>query len=233
MTNKYILKAYVDTREQSFVKKTIAFFKTKGVDIEKKTLNDFGDVAILLHNKKWVNIERKSISDYVTSYISGHLQDQCIRMNKVSEYPCIIVHGTIQDLKSAARSYPALSRISQTSIDKMTAKIQMIYRIPVFFVEKDPHYFLKIMNIVESISKTDDSVLQKKPAISIKDRPDIEIVMGARGIGEKTALTLLKKFKTPEKVFNASRKDLLEINGIGDSTIADLKAWRRIYYEGV
>ena len=41
------------------------------------------------------------------------------------------------------------------------------------------------------------------------------------------------KFKTPEKVLNASRSELLEIKGVGDSTIVDLMSLRKTFYEGV
>ena len=233
MTKQYILKAYVDTREQSFVKKTIAFFNTKNIEVEAKSLGDFGDVALLLTNKEYLNIERKSYTDFVTSYISNHLQDQCIRMNNSSNHPCIIVHGSLKDLKSAARKYPALKKIKQSSIDKMVRNIEMIYRVPIFFVEKEAHYFLEIMNLAETICEKSGNVIQKKPNVNIKNRPDVQIVMGVNRIGEKMALTLLKEFKTPEKVFNASREDLLKINGVGDATISDLKAWRRVYYNGL
>lgn len=231
--NKYVVKAYVDTREQSFVKKTKAFFKSKGIECDERALNDFGDVALLLTTGDYLNVERKSISDFVTSYISNHIQDQCIRMLKSSKYPCIIVHGTLNDLKSVSYKYPALKRINQKSLDKMTRNIMMNYRTPVFFVEKEPHYFLEIMNIAETICKKSGDSVQKKPSVNIKDRPDVDIIMTANRIGEKTALILLNKFKTPEKVFNASREDLLSIKGIGDSTISDLKSWKKIFYEGV
>lgn len=233
MSNKYIIRAYVDTREQKFVKKTVAFFKTKGIEVEPKSLGDYGDVSILLKNSEWLSIERKSFPDFVTSYISNHLQDQCVRMIGSSNYPCIIVHGSINDLKSVYHKYPALRRIKQQSINKMVRNIQMNYRVPVFFVENETQYFLEIMGIVETICEKGGDILNKKPNINIKNRPDLEIVMSVNRIGEKTALALLKEFKTPEKVFNASRKDLLKISGIGDATIADIKEWRRIYYEGV
>ena len=31
----------------------------------------------------------------------------------------------------------------------------------------------------------------------------------------------------------ATKEELLKINGIGDATIADLKAWRSVYYNGI
>ena len=230
--HKYVVKAVVDTREQKFVQKTMAFFKTKDIEVESKALGDFGDVAILLRTKEWVNIERKSISDFVTSYISGHIQDQCIRMNHVSQHPCIIVYGTLSDLKKVSYKYPALKRIKQTSIDKMVRTLQMVYRTPVFIVEKESHYFLEIMNIAETLSKNNVDML-KKPSVSIKHRPDVNLIIQANRVGEKTALILLKKFKTPEGVLNASREDLLKINGVGDSTIADIKELKKVFYEGV
>ena len=89
------------------------------------------------------------------------------------------------------------------------------------------------MNIAETICEKGGSFVRSKKKSHIKNRPDLEIIMSINRIGEKTALALLKKFKTPENIFNASRNDLLEVNGVGDSIIADIKEWRKIYYEGV
>ncbi len=232
MKNNDILKVFVDTREQKFVKKTKVFFKSKNIDVEDKPLNDYGDVSILLSNNCWLSVERKSFPDFVTSYISNHLQDQCLRMDK-SDYSCVIVHGSINDLRFVYDKYPALKRIRQPSIDKMVRNIQINYRTPIFFVENETKYFLEIMNIAETICEKGGSFVRSKKKSHIKNRPDLEIIMSINRIGEKTALALLKKFKTPENIFNASRNDLLEVNGVGDSIIADIKEWRKIYYEGV
>lgn len=232
--NKEVLKVYVDSKEQEkTIKKYYAFFKQKGVEPEVKLLGDYGDVALFLTSKKWLNIERKTYSDFVTSYISNHIQDQAARMNKVSDHYCIIVYGSINDLTQLYRKYPAIKHIKQDSVDKMVRTLMMIYKCPVFFVQNEAQYFQEIMKIAETINKKGSESLQKKPVSVLKSRKDVEIVMGANRVGEKTALTLLKAFKTPEKVFNASREDLLKINGIGDATIADLKNWRSVYYDGI
>lgn len=232
--SKEILKVYVDSREQEkTIKKYHAFFKKQGIDSEVQSLGDYGDVALFLTSKEWLNIERKTYADFVTSYISGHIQDQASRMNKVSDNYCIIVYGSINDLKWLYSKYPAVKYIKQTSVDKMVRTLMMIYKCPVFFVKNEAQYFQEIMNIVETINKKGSESLQKKPVIVSKNRKDVEIVMGANRVGEKTALTLLKEFHTPEKVFNATREDLLKINGIGDATISDLKQWRSVYYDGI
>ena len=232
--NKYILKAYVDKKELDMKKKSIAFFRSKKIDVEEKLLGDFGDIAVLLSTKEYLNIERKTFNDFVTSYISGHLQDQAIRMNKVSDNYCVIVYGSINDLWQIANKYPAVKRIKQQSIDKMVRALTMVYKCPVFFVKNEATYFLEIMNIAETLCKNSGSSLKQKTSRArVHNRPDIEFLMLANRIGEKTAMLLIKEFGTPEKVINASRQDLLKINGIGDSTITDIKQLRKVFYEGV
>ena len=152
--NKEILKVYVDSKEQKkTIKKYYAFFKQKGIEPETKILGDYGDVALFLTCKQWLNIERKTYSDFVTSYISGHIQDQASRMNKVSDNYCVIVYGSISDLKRLYRKYPAVKHIKQTSVDKMVRTLMMIYKCPVFFVDNEAQYFQEIMRIAETINK--------------------------------------------------------------------------------
>ena len=232
--NKEILKVYVDVKEQEkTINKYFAFFKKKGVEPEKRMLNDYGDVALFLSSHVWLNIERKTFSDFILSYISGHIQDQAARMNKVSDNYCVIVYGSLNDLKFLYNKVPALKHIKQTSVDKMVRTLMMIYKCPIFFVENEAQYFQEIMNIVETINKKSSISLQKKTPNFLKNRKDVEILMGANRVGENTALTLLKHFKTPEAVFKASREELLEVNGIGDSTISELKAWLRVFEDGI
>ena len=44
---------------------------------------------------------------------------------------------------------------------------------------------------------------------------------------------LLKEFGSPQAVLNASRKDLLKIKGVGDSTISKIKELKDVYENGV
>lgn len=228
-----ITKVYVDKKELQMKKKSIAFFKSKGIDVEEKMLGDYGDIACLLSCKEFLNIERKTFNDFVTSYISGHLQDQAFRMNNVSNNYCVIVYGSINDLHQIAHKYPAVKRIKQSSIDKMVRTLEMVYKCPVFFVKNEAQYFQEILKIAETLNKKNGESLKTKSNITLKNRQDVDILMRANKIGEKTALILLKEFKTPEKVLNASRKELLKVNGIGDATITDIKKLRKAFYEGV
>lgn len=228
-----IIKVYVDKKELEMKKKTLAFFSSKKIDTEEKLLEDYGDVALFLTSKQWLNIERKTYSDFVTSYIKGHVQDQAQRMNNVSNNYCIIVYGSLNDLRYIAKKYPAVKHIKQSSVDKMVRTMEMVYKCPVFFVKNEAQYFQEIMKVAETINKHSGEQVQKKQVTTLKNRKDVDFVMLVDRVGQKTALSLLKEFKTPEKVFTASRDELKKINGIGDATVADIKLAAKIFYEGL
>ena len=73
-----ILKVWIDSKEQKFVKKSKMFFDNKKIPNEVKSLED-GDLKILLQTKEVFLIERKRYDDFAKSYIKKHLQDQAIR----------------------------------------------------------------------------------------------------------------------------------------------------------
>lgn len=228
MAKQVIVKAWVDTSEKKMVKKSLAFFNKKGIECEKKPLDD-GDVLLLLSNQEYFAIERKSYSDFVQSYIkNSHLQDQAFRMNKKFKNYCCIVHGSIEDLYRIK----ALRRIKQPAVDKMATKLELIYKLPIFWVDNEVQYLNKIIDLAEMIVKEGGAKIKSKSSVSIKNRPDVDFLMVGDNIGPKTALMLLKKFGTPEKVLNASREEMLEINGVGDGTVSDVKALKKLYEEG-
>ena len=83
---KYISKVLIDSREQKMTNKSLVFFKNKRILTEVCALDD-GDLVFLLKNKEKVYIERKSFSDYVSSYIkNNHIQEQAVRLSEYNYY---------------------------------------------------------------------------------------------------------------------------------------------------
>lgn len=229
---------FVDSKELDMIDKTTAYFKLKGIPVTKKTLGDYGDLAVFLSSHQILNVERKTMADFCSSYISGHIQDQAIRMNKASYNYCCIVYGDISELKRISKKYPALKKITQKSIDKMAAKLEILYGLPVFFVKNEAQYFTKIMELAEMIDKASGKKVQVKSKVTIQNRPDINLLTvtpkdGERSIGEKTAKLLLKEFGTPQNVFNASREELLKVKGIGEATVSTIKSLKKVFEEGL
>lgn len=225
-----IVHAMIDTKEQSFVKKSQAFFNKKGIKNETKALSD-GDLRLVLSNGKRFIVERKRYDDFVASYITNHLQDQAIRMNNNYPYYCCIIHGDMGDIRRAANYNPALKRIKQGSVDKMYETLELVYKLPCFFVKNEAQYFNKVMSLSNRIIKSDNVNLVKTNA-KINDHPELSILMVGAKIGEKTARLLLSEFGSPQNVLNASRDDLSQVNGVGDVTIAEIKKLKEVFENG-
>ena len=226
---KYISKILVDSREQKMTNKALAFFKSKQILTEIHTLTD-GDLVFLLKNKEKVYIERKSFSDYVSSYIkNNHIQEQAVRLSEYNYYACI-VHGDIQDLKKI----PALKRISQNAIDKMTANLMLFYKLPIFFVKNENEYLKLAFTIANVVGKHHGGELASVHLKNgIRSRPDISMLVAQDNIGVQKAKMLLDRFGSPSAVLNASREDLLEIKGVGDAMVSNIKELKQIYEEGL
>lgn len=229
---KSIIKVYIDTAEKDFVKKSIMFFKKQKIPYEEKSLED-GDLRVVLKNHDVFCVERKRYDDFASSYITGHLQDQAVRMNENQKYYAVIIHGSMEDIYRAANFNPALKRIkNKNTIDKMYHRMELIYKCPCFFVDSDIEYFKTVMAISETLAKAGGLTTIVKTEISVKKNKPLSILMQAEKIGQKTAELLLQEFGSPKAVLSASRDELLEINGVGDGTVTELKRLKEAYENG-
>lgn len=225
-----ILHVSIDSKEQSFVKKSQAFFDNKHIRNTVKSLED-GDLRLTLRGNKKFIVERKRYDDFAQSYIKNHLQDQAIRMNENYDYYCCIIHGDMNDIYRAAQYNPALKRIKQGTIDKMYQKMELIYKLPCFFVKNDAQYFNKVLALSDILVKSDKLNIVKTNA-QIKEHPELSILMVGANIGENTAITLINEFESPQAVLDASREELLAVNGIGDVTVAAIKELKEVFENG-
>lgn len=228
MANKDIIKVLVDSREQKFLNKSLIFFEKQGIPAEENANYD-GDLVFILKDSTPIFIERKSMCDFCQSYSSGHLQEQCIRLGE-KDFACVIVHGNIHQ----CRNIPTLKHINQTSVDKMTTNIMMLYKIPVFFVDNEVAYFKLCLTIVGAILKNKDKSLDVIRAhATIQSRPDLSILTSASNIGAKKAQLLIDAFGSPKAVFDASRSELLAVKGVGDAMVADIQKLKDAFENGV
>lgn len=230
LTKKSLIsKVLIDSREQKMANKSLIFFKNRKIPAEIYTLQD-GDLVFILKNQEKVYIERKSFPDYVSSYIKNkHIQDQAIRLSEYRYYACI-VHGTIYDLQSI----PALRKISPQAIDKMTTNLMLFYKLPIFFVDNENEYLKLSYNIANVVGKHHGRELASINLNNgVRNRPDISILTAQNNIGIQKAKMLLDKFGSPSAVLNANREDLLQIKGVGDAMVANIKELKKIYEEGI
>lgn len=231
--NKSIIKVFIDTSEKAFVQKSEQFFKNKGIYYERKPLED-GDLKILLKTKDFFTVERKRYDDFVSSYIGKerHLQDQAVRMNENCKYYCCIIHGGFDDITRASRYNPSLKRVKESTVHKIHQKLEMVYKLPCFFVETEAQYFNKVIELSDMLVKASGTQVLCKSTIGIEDRSDLSMLMAGGGIGEGTARLLLNNFDSPHDALYASREELLDINGIGEGTVAKIKELKEVFEHG-
>ena len=182
------LRIVVDEREK---KSGIPdLLKAIGINLEIKTL-PIGDYIVAPETI----IERKSVSDLISSIFDGRLFDQCNRLKEHFQFQIILVEGDVTkieqlaDIPTANASHTAKLLVSMCSRKDVT---------------KGP--------FIKKIKKSND--LQKQQLAMLCSLPNV---------GEKIAIRMLEKFGTPLEVLSASTADLSKINGLGNTRAKKIK----------
>ena len=144
-------------------------------------------------------IERKTISDFISSMISRRIIEQLKQM-KQYESRLLILEGDLND-----------SEFNQNAIRGFILSITTNYEIPVIMTQdyKDTSQFLIILAKQQLKPKTEISMHSRIPK-TIKEQKQY-ILEAFPSIGPKTAKKLLKEFGNLNKIFNAPEEDLKKI----------------------
>ncbi len=191
------MKIIVDKREKNSL--VIAELVEKKIDIELKQLA----VADYLIND--IAIERKTVSDFITSMLNKRLIRQ---LQELKQYPkqILIIEGIEeQDLYNDK----AEQGIHANAIRGMLLSIILEFKIPIILTKnyKDTVNFLIVLKKRQERKPKEISLNATKKARNIAEQQQF-ILEGFPGIGPSTAKKLLKHFKTIKKVINATDKQL-------------------------
>lgn len=155
-----------------------------------------------------IAIERKTVSDFISSMLNKRLQRQ---LEEIKQYPVrmLIVEGIgEQDLYN---DY-AESGVHANAIRGMLLSIMLDFNIPVIFSKdyKDSVKFIMLIAKRLENPKKHISLRVKKKSFNIAEQQQM-IIEGFPGIGPAIAKELLKKFRTIRAVMNAPLKELEKI----------------------
>jgi len=144
-------------------------------------------------------IERKTVSDFISSMISKRIIEQLKQM-KQYKTQLFILEGDLND-----------SDFNQNAIRGFILSIINNYQIPIIFTKdyKDTSEYLIVFAKQQLKPKTEISLHSRIPK-TIQEQKQY-ILEAFPNIGPITAKKLLKEFKTINKVINASDKELKEI----------------------
>jgi len=190
-------KVVIDYREkQSLV---VAELVKLGFEKEFKELK----VADYLVND--VAIERKTVSDFISSMINKRLINQ---LEELQQYPnkLLIIEGIDEQ-----EIYPENNGVSQNAIRGFLLSILLKHKIPILFTQnyKDTAQFIYRIAMKK---KQEMSIRTTKKSLNKKEQMQF-ILEGFPGIGPKNIKKLLNKFSTLQNIFSAPQEELQKIIG--------------------
>lgn len=202
------LIVYVDHREaRSGVTRELS---NLGVKVEAVNL-PVGDYQVSAR----VMVERKSTKDFVSSLIDKRLYKQSQELIENFTNPLIILEG--QDLYR--------SGLNPNSIRGALASLAVDFNLPIIPTRSPEDTAAMIHRLlVREFDKgsRDIQIRTDKKPLTLQEQ-QLFIVESLPHIGPVTARKLLEEFKTINEVFNASKEDLKQVDGIGDKIAENIR----------
>lgn len=150
-----------------------------------------------------IAVERKTISDFISSMINKRLIQQLINMKKYQKR-ILILEGDINEV------YEKNDNLSK-AVRGFIISIMTNHETPVIMTKdyKDTSKYLITLAKQQIKPKTEPTFHSKIPE-TLKERKKY-VLESFPGIGPKKAKKLLEKFNTLSKVFNSTEEELKEI----------------------
>ena len=206
------LKVVVDQRELRSDVVSNLYQLNINLDIQHLNVGDY----IISEN---VGIERKTISDFISSIIKkkNNIFFQLINLSKNYLNSILIIEGNISDFKKYS--------IDQSSIIGSLLSIILDLKINIIYSEneKQTALFLKKIAEKEQIIQKKKILIKGKKISSNSNEQKENLLCSIPGIGIKTAQLLLNRFQSVIGVFTAKEEDILSIKGIGKKTFETIQ----------
>lgn len=200
-----INKILVRKKEKAKTSETTKLYEENKIITKKLECGDYQFNNIL--------IEHKTISDYCGSIMSNHLFQQVQDMIETQkQFPDIklfvIISGNPTDILSLEHPVNPDAMLS--------AWASLSKNINVSFVGNTHFFVVGMINLFEKFY--DGKIRNYSPIRKAQEFDDIILSNYCSLVGEKTARKLMEKFPYPKLLYNASKEQLLEVEGIGKDT---------------
>ncbi|HVC58434.1 MAG TPA: ERCC4 domain-containing protein [Candidatus Acidoferrales bacterium] len=211
-----VLRVIVDQRERN--QELIELLEASGMEVSFDTL-PVGDYAI----SERVCIERKTISDFESSMMSGRLFEQIARLREAYAFPILILEGEYEEF-----------RLKSKVINGAIASLYIDYGINVMH----SHGEKNTAEMISSLAKHESQGRPSEPSAkggfkSLTQRDFQEHVVGnLPGVGPKLAKALLKRFGSVRGIADAEIEELTEVEKIGDKKAELIHKTINAVYEG-
>lgn len=197
----------IDYREKNSL--VAAYLIKEGLEIEFKELK-IGDYIV-----KNTIIERKTVSDFISSMINQRLLNQ-IEEIKQYENKLIILEGIAEkELYSEENK-----NMNPNAIRGFLLSIALKHKIPLIF-SKNSEDTAKFIVILSKKKEKEINLNAKKKTLNQKEQLQF-IIEGFPGIGPKNAKMLLEKFGSIQNIILAPTEELKKILGVKAEKIREI-----------
>ena len=202
------IRIVVDEREK---KSGIpGILKGIGISLEIKTL-PIGDYIVAPETV----VERKTISDLVSSVFDGRLFDQCNRLKEHYKFPILLIEGNIDEIEELTEnSLVFYGAISSIAID---------FKIPVIHTPNASHTAKLLVSMCSRKDASKGPFIKKIRKSNDIQKQQLSMLCSLPGVGEKTAVRMLEKFGTPLRVLSSSTTELSKVSGLGEARAKNIK----------
>ncbi len=153
-------------------------------------------------------VELKKVPDFVDSLIDGRLLEQMKGLKQHFAKSVLVIEGE-EDIYAQRKVHPH-------SIRGMIACIVLDFGIPILYTKnpKETASLFAIMARREQEKGSDVSLHERKPR-TVEEQQEY-VVGSLPNVGYKTAKVLLLRFGSITKLVNASKEELMTVEGIGE-----------------
>lgn len=195
---------FVDSREQASTV-TKELFAREEVKVIQKPL-DIGDYVL----SKDVCVERKTVSDFVSSMIDGRMFPQLINLRQNYLKPLIILEGNTAELFT-------LRNIHRNSIIGALTSIALDYQVPILYTKDSKETAEYLYVIAKREQKERDKEVRLRvgrKGLTLAEQQRF-IIEGLPMIGPLMAKSLLEKFGSIKAIVDADEKQLQTVENLG------------------
>jgi len=196
---KPIEKIIIDYRE----KNSLVASELKGLGFEV----EFRELKVADYIVKDIAIERKTVSDFVSSMINRRLLNQLEELQQYENKLLIIEGVDDQELYNDDNN----NGVNANAVRGFLLSIVLKYKIPTIFT-KNSEDTAKFISVLSRKKSQELPLNVRKKSLNKKEQLQF-IIESFPGIGPKTAKKLLEKFKTIKNIINISQGELKEVVG--------------------
>ncbi|MGI0025200.1 MAG: ERCC4 domain-containing protein [Nitrososphaera sp.] len=169
-------------------------------------------------------VERKTVRDLISSIYDGRLYLQCSDLVKHYERPIMVIQGNLAELDEIPddieeKDTRRLAERTPLAYDAL-ATVAIEFRIPIIHSPSARHTAQLLVTLVNKSlreGKTSGPLLRKIKKENPVYVQQLSVLSSVPGIGDKLAIRMLDRFKTPSKALSATAADLAKIPGFGIS----------------